>query len=89
MDGDVSRYAYNGVYISQRICFARVWLQQWKQNQYLTAKVHKQVYQYHKDRKSFSKIYRRHTELIDKYNVDVNTPLQQGMSESVFYCNLH
>ena len=41
-----------------------------------------------KIKKLFSEFYQRHTELIDKYNVDVKTLLQQGISESVFHCDL-
>ena len=37
-------------------------------NLLLTAKLLKQVYQYHKIRKAFSKFYLRHSELIVKYN---------------------
>ena len=36
---------------------------------FLTAKLLKQGYRYHKIRKVFSKFYHRHSELIDKYNI--------------------
>ena len=36
---------------------------------------HKQGYRYHKLRKPFSKFYRRHYELISKYNVGLKTLL--------------
>ena len=35
--------------------------------------------------KAFSKFYYRHSELIVKYNFCLNTLLQQGISEPVFY----
>ena len=38
----------------------------------LTAKLLKQGYRYHKLRKAFSKFYRRHYELISKFNVGLN-----------------
>ena len=47
-------------------------------NQYLTAKLLKQGYQYHKLRKAFSRLFQRHSELIIKYNVGLKTLLQQG-----------
>ena len=57
-------------------------------NLFLTAKLLKQGYRYHKIRKSFSKFYHRHSELIVKYNIGLKTLLQQGISEPIFYGNL-
>ena len=54
----------------------------------LTAKLLKQGYRYHKFRKAFSKFYRRHSELIVKYNIELKTLLQQGISEPIFYGEL-
>ena len=45
-------------------------------------------YRYHKIRKAFSKFYYRHSELIVKYNIGLKTPLQQGISEPIFYGDL-
>ena len=45
----------------------------------------KQGYGYHKIRKSFSKFYHRHSELVVKYNTELKTLLQQGISEPIFY----
>ena len=50
-------------------------------NLFLTAKLLKQGYRYHKNRKAFSKFYHRHSELIIKYNIGLKTLLQQGISE--------
>ena len=50
-------------------------------NLFLTAKLLKQGYRYHKIRKAFSKFYHRHSELIVKYNIGLKTLLQQGISE--------
>ena len=39
-------------------------------------------------RKAFSKIYRRHYELISKFNVGLKSLLHQGLSEPEFYGDL-
>ena len=57
-------------------------------NLFLTAKLLKQSYRYHKIRKAFSKFYHRHSELIVKYNIGLKTRLQQGISEPISYGNL-
>ena len=57
-------------------------------NLFLTAKLLKHGYRYHKVRKAFSKFYHRHSELIVKYNIGLKTLLQQGMSEPIFYGDL-
>ena len=57
-------------------------------NLFLTAKLLKQGYRYHKIRKVFSKFYLRHSELIVKYHIGLKTLLQQGISEPIFYGNL-
>ena len=57
-------------------------------NLFLTAKLLKQGYKYHKIRKVFSKFYHRHSELIVKCKIGLKTLLQQGVSEPVFYGDL-
>ena len=57
-------------------------------NLFLTAKLLKQGYRYHKIRKAFSKFYHRHSESIVKYNIGLKTLLQQGISDPIFYGNL-
>ena len=67
LDGDVHRRPSYGVYISQLIRFARACSHVTdfnNRNIFLTAKLLKQGYRYHKPRKAFSKFYRRHFELI-------------------------
>ena len=67
---------YYGVYISQLIRFARVCshVDDFNtRNKCLTAKLLKQGYRYHKLRKAFSKFYRRHYELISKFNVGLKS----------------
>ena len=72
LDGDVPRSTFYGVNISQLIRFARVSNQVADfnaRNKSLTAKRLRQGYRYHKLRKTFSKLYRRHYELVSKFNV--------------------
>ena len=91
LDGDVPRRASYGVYISQLIRFARVCNHVTDfnaRNKCLTAKLLLQGYRYHKLRKTFSKFYRRHYELISKYNVGLKTLLSEGLSEPEFYGDL-
>ena len=47
-----------------------------------------QGYRYFKLRKVFSKCYRRHSALVEKYNVGLKTLLQEGISEPEFYGDL-
>ena len=48
-------------------------------NKALTAKLLRQGYRYFKLRKAFSKFYRRHSALLEKYSVSLKTLLQQGI----------
>ena len=91
LDGDVLRHTSYGVYISQLIRFAGSSSNVSDFNcriKVLTAKLLKQGYRYHKLRKAFSKFYRRHSELVEKYNVSLSKLLQQGISEPEFYGDL-
>ena len=88
LDGDVPRAASYGVYISQLIRFARVSSHVTDfntRNKLLIAKLLNQGYSYHKLRKAFSKFYRRHSDLVSKFNVGLKSLLQQGLSEPEFY----
>ena len=72
LDGDVPRSTSYGVYISQLIRFARVSshvVDFNACNKSLTDKLLQQGYRYHKLRKTFSKFYRRHYELVSKFNL--------------------
>ena len=91
LDGDVPRRTSYGVYISQLIRFARASsnLNDFNnRNKALTAKLLRQGYRYFKLRKAFSKFYRRHSALLEKYSVSLKTLLQQGISEPEFYGDL-
>ena len=91
MDGDVPRSISYGVYISHLIQLARVsnHVADFNaRNKSLTAKLLQQGYRYHKLRKIFSKLYRRHYELVSKFKVGLKTLLHQGLSEPEFYGDL-
>ena len=88
LDGDVPRAASYGV--SQLIRFARVSSHVTEfntRNKLLTAKLLHQDYRYHKLRTAFSKFYRRHSDLVSKFNGLISL-LQQGLSELEFYGDL-
>ena len=91
LDDDVPRSASYGVYISQLIRFARVSshvVDFNTRNKVVTAKLLRQGYRYHKLRKAFLKFYRRHFDIVSKYNVGLKTLLLQGLSEPEFYGDL-
>ena len=78
LDGVVPLSASYGVYISQLIRFARVssHVDDFNtRNKVLTAKLLRQGYRYHKLHKAFSKFYRRHFDIVSKYNVRLKTLL--------------
>ena len=88
LGGEVSRSPSYGVYISLLIHFARLCSNVDafnNRNLFLTAKLLKQCYIFHKIRKAFSKFYHRHSKLIVEYNIGLKTLLQQGISEPMFY----
>ena len=91
LDGDVPRRTSYGVYISQLIRFALASSNVSDsncRNKALTAKLLKQDYRYHQLRKALSKFYRRHSELVEKYNASLRKLLQQGILELEFYGDL-
>ena len=91
LDGDVPRSTSYRIYISQLIRFARVSCRVADfnaRNKSLTAKLLQQGYRYHKLRKTFSIFYRRHYELVSKFNIGLKTLLHQGLSEPEFYGDL-
>ena len=53
-------------------------------NKILTAK----LFHHHKLRKTFSKFYRRHSELVPKFKVGSKSLLQQDLPEPEFYGDL-
>ena len=88
LDGDVPR---STSYISQLIRFARVsgHVDDFNtRNKVLTAKLFRQGYRYHKIRKAFSKLYRRHFDILSKYNVGLKTLHLEGLSEPESYGDL-
>ena len=90
---DLHLFAFTsyGVYISQLIRFARVSshvVDFNARNKSLTAKLLQGGYRYHKLRKTFSKFYRRHYELVSKFSVGIKKLLHKGLSEPEFYGDL-
>ena len=93
LDGVVPRSASNhsGVYISQLIRFSRASSHVTDFNtcnKWLTQKLLKQGYRYHKFRKTLSKFYCQKYDLISKIHVGLKFLLQQGLSEPEFYGEL-
>ena len=83
LDDDVPRSTSYGVYISQLIRFARASSYATDfdtRNNFLTQKLLKQSYGYHKLRKTFTKFYKRYYDLISKFQVGLKSLLQQGLS---------
>ena len=54
----------------------------------LTQKLLKQGYRYHKLCKTFSKFYRRHYDLISKFQIGLKSFLRHGLSEPEFHGDL-
>ena len=91
LDGDVPRSASCGVYISQLIRFARVSshvVDFNACNKSLAARLLQRGCRCRRLRRAFSKFYRRHYELVSKFNVGLKTLLHQGLSEPEFYGDL-
>ena len=91
LDGDVPCSPSYGVYISELIRFARACTSVDdfnNRNLFLTAKLLKQGYRFHKIRKAFSKFYHRHSEIVIKYNIGLKKLLQQDISEPIVYVDL-
>ena len=91
LDGDVPRSTSYGAYISQLIRFARAssYVADFNtHNKFLTQKLLKQGYRYHKLRETFSKFYRRYNDLISKFQVRLKSLLRQGLSEPESYGDL-
>ena len=91
LDGDVPLRPSYVVFISQLIRFARSSTHVTdfnNRNKFLTAKLLKQGYQYHKLRKAFSKFYRRHFELIENYHASLKKLMQQAICNPEFYGDL-
>ena len=57
-------------------------------NKVSPAKLLRQGYRYHKLRKAFSTFYRRHFDIVSKYDVGLKTLLLQGLAEPKFYGDL-
>ena len=88
LDGDVPRFTSYRVYISELIRFARVSshvVDFNARNKSLTAKLLQQGYRYHKLQKTFSKFYRRHYELVSKFNVGLKTLASRPIGTGILW----
>ena len=88
LDGDVPRATSYGVYISQLIRFARACsdVKDFNdRNKQITSKLLQQGYRYHKLCIFFTKFYKRNGDLVEKYNTNLKTLLQQGITHPEFY----
>ena len=86
LDVDIPRAPSNGVYISELIRLVGVsnHVADFNtRNKILTPKLLN--YRYHKLRKTFSKLYRRHYDLVSTFNIGLKSLLKQGLSEFEFY----
>ena len=91
MGGGVPRSTSYGVCVSQLVRFVRVSSHVadfGARNKSLTAKLLQQGYRYYKLRRTFSKFFRRHYELVSGFGVGLKTLLHQGLSEPEFYGDL-
>ena len=94
LDGGLPRSASCGACVSRFVCFARVPGRvddtdaRNARNEVLTARLFLQRCRYHKLRGAFSKFYRRHFDLVSKYNVGNGIRLLQGLSWPEFCGNL-
>ena len=89
--GDGPRSTSYVVYIVQFIRFAKASSNAAEfntHNKFLTQKLLKQNYRYHKLRKTFSKFYRQYHDFISKFQVGLKPLLCQGLLEPEFYCDL-
>ena len=90
LDGDVPRATSYGVYISQLIRFARGCsnVNDFNDRNFLlTSRLLQQGYRFHKLRKTFSKFYRRNSEILSKYNTNLKT-LLNSIAHPDFYGDL-
>ena len=89
LDDDVPRSTSYGVYIFQLIRFARVssHVDEFNtRNKVLTTKLLRQGYRYHKLRKALSKFYRRHLDIVSKYNVGFFCKVFQNLNFMATWC---
>ena len=89
LDDDLPRSTSYGIYISQ-LQFSRASSHVADFNtriKFLTQKLLKQGYRYHRVSKTFSKFYRLYYILISKFHVGLKSLLCQGLSEPEFYGN--
>ena len=91
LEGDVPLAPSYGVYISQLVRYARICSDVSDfndKNRFITEKLLKQGYRYHKLVKSFTKFARKYGHLIEKYNFTRKFLIVKGISHPDFYGNV-
>ena len=88
LDGDVPKSTSYGVYISQLVRFSRCCsrIEDFNfRNKLLTAKLLKQGYRYKNLCRSFSKFYRKYSDLMSKYQCSLKYLIHEGICLPEFY----
>ena len=91
LEGDVPLAPSYGVYISQLVRYARICscVSDFNnKNRFITEKLLKQGYRYHKLVKSFSKFFHKYRSLIEKFNCTRHFLIVKGISHPEFYGNV-
>ena len=88
LEGDIPRATSYEVHISPLVRLASHVVDFNTRNKNVTANLLQQGHRYHKLRKAFSKFYRRHYDLVSKFNVGLKSLLKQSLSEPEFYVNI-
>jgi hypothetical protein len=88
LSGNIPSSPSYGVYISQLIRFARTCSKAedfHNRNLFITSKLLKQGYRYHKLRATFAKFYKRSEDSLTKYKCTLKSFLNKGISHPKFY----
>lgn len=88
LDGDVPKATSYGVYMSQLNRFAKACTNVedfHARNLNITKRLLRQGYRFHRLRKTFSKFFHRSRPLLAKYDINLKTYLNLGVSQPKFY----
>jgi len=88
LDGEIPISSSYGTYLSQLIRFARVCnkVDDFNdRNSFISRKLLKQGFLYHKLTKTFAKFYNRHFDLVEQFNSPLIKLIEEGISHPHFY----
>ena len=91
LDSDVPRAPAYGIYMSQLVRYARACTKVDdfnERNLFLTNKLLRQGYLFHKLRRTFAKFYHRNKSLLHKFNSNLKTFLTDGVAHPEFYSDV-